>query len=77
MVQTQALETIALYLTKAGLTAELISVHLHGLRWNHFLTIPGLLLGWSNSLAMKAISETIGINATNAAIFGNNTCSVI
>jgi hypothetical protein len=75
MVQTEALEITTLYLTKIGLSISLISLHFTGFHWTHLITIPALLLGWTNALAIKAISETIGTNVTNAAIFGMNNCT--
>lgn len=77
MVQTEALETAALYLTKLGLTVEIIVLHFNGFKWSQIITIPALLLGWTNALSVRAISETLGHNVTNAAIFGNNTCNLI
>lgn len=75
MVQTEALESLALFLTKLGLTTTLMHLHFAGFHWTHIITVPALLLGWSNALAIKAISETIGTNMTNAAIFGMNNCT--
>lgn len=76
-MQTEALETFTMFLTKLGLSVEIINMHFNGFRLHQLITIPALLLGWTNALSVKAISETIGINATNAAIFGNNTCKYI
>ena len=77
MTQTQALETFTLYLTRLGLSIELIDLHYNQFRWCQLITIPALLLGWTSALSVKAISETLGNNVTNAAIFGNNTCNMV
>tara|TARA_B110000977_G_scaffold201386_1_gene295753 strand:+ start:11656 stop:11883 length:228 start_codon:yes stop_codon:yes gene_type:complete len=74
MTQTEALEIFALYLTKLGLTVEIIELHFNGFKWSQLITIPALVLGWTNALSVRAISETLGYNITNEAIFGNNTC---
>ena len=74
MIQSEALENYALCFTRLGLTVELINLHFNRFHWSQLITIPALLLGWTNALSVKAISETLGNNVTNAAIFGNNTC---
>lgn len=75
MNQTHALENYGTILCKLGLTYEIFILHFGHPNWSMLFTIPGLLLGWTNALALSAIHETLGTNVTNAAIFGNNTCT--
>jgi hypothetical protein len=74
MDSTEAMEDICLYITQFAMFVISLNIVNKGLSIEHFFTIPALCLGWTNALAVKAISETLGIYTTNGAIFGNNTC---
>ena len=74
-MQTEAYEHVGLILTKTALTIESVKLYNGELHWSQFVSIPALIFGWINSLSVQAIAETLGTTLTNAAIFGNNTCT--
>tara|TARA_B110000977_G_scaffold201386_1_gene295748 strand:+ start:8151 stop:8390 length:240 start_codon:yes stop_codon:yes gene_type:complete len=76
MTQTEAFEMYAMYACKLGLSIEILNLHFNQVHWRVIVTIPALLLGWTNALALTAIHETLGTTITNSAIFGNNTCTI-
>ena len=74
MNETEALESTTMFFIVLSLLAEYMYILTSRIKWTHAITMPALILGWINALSVKAISETIGVEHTNAAIFGNNTC---
>ena len=75
--QTESYEIFTNFLCKLALTFEIIDLHFFRPRFTMFITIPALLFGWLNSISLRAITETLGTEVTNNAIFGNNTCALI
>tara|TARA_Y100000389_G_C17185974_1_gene376401 strand:+ start:241 stop:471 length:231 start_codon:yes stop_codon:yes gene_type:complete len=74
MTQTETWEIISQKACKIAITLNVLHIHSH-FSWTKIFSIIALTLGWLNSLGIQAINETLGTNVTNAAIFGNNTCT--
>lgn len=73
-MSTESLENLCMNMCYIALFSSFVDITTNGFRIYHLITIPSLGLGWINALSIKAISETIGIENTNNAIFGYNYC---
>lgn len=74
IMSTEAQELLCIISCNIAALTISYDIIFNKLQIKHFLLLPAITFGWVNGLAIKAISETIGIHNTNLAIFGQNFC---